>query len=1286
VSSQKLEFILDAKVGDFKKNLTAAKGDISKLISAVKELETGPGAGHKASAELKAANDQAKQLLATLRQIKAEGVKNQSQLPPGQKASVAGGLLQVQAGFQAANPRILNAAQAKAEAAATREQARAQAQAAREAAQAAREQARAQAQAAREEAQAAKAQMQAERAAEMAKRNKMRSMITERYALYDVSRIAQQASTALIGFAEASFQAQAAQQAAFAQITKTQVGIKGSGEALVELKKQLIDLSTTIPFTFQELSNIGMLGAQLGIKTKDIAEFTKVVAQFATITGMSVEETSMGFGKLANLLGLNANQYEALGSAIAATGVSSAATEAQIMSTAGQIAAIGKSAGLSASEIIGLSSAFASLKISPYEARGSLQMTFRTINDSVRTFQSSVGKGNEVLKTFAEISGLTQKQFVDGWSDKNGGSTEVFNKFVKGLTNVNISTALSKLKLDSVYAAKALTSLGNNTKLVFEQIAIAKKEGATGTFLDKSFATQADLLQTKLKELQNSFDALSAAASSNPVLIQILTSWLDLIKRINVGFTHLLNDNGILSGAAGIVMALTAILGIGLSVIAMVAIGAAGFLALKTAIFTAAENSLFASNSFIGMAASLMGITPTAASATVALEEVAVAEETVAVGATAAATAARVLKIALATTGIGIVLLLVGALADGLLSAGDAASTTGKGLDEATASIKKYKEALSASQQEMQDFVNFMLESDNNARALNNSMYDLGQSVQKNGTYFGNLTAAGRANMDSLGSLIGVITKGSTDSQDLANKLYALEQGLIQSGKASKDAIIPIENLLVGLAAEGVTPTITSIADMKAFIEGLKASANGAAATVKTLTQYVSDLGNTLTSAFSKRYGVEAAHDAITSSWIDIKNAVDAAKTSIEDATAALPALMTKQQQLTTKISFISGFGDTQRLRDLKAELASVNAEIISKNKTIADSQAIVNKTLIGNSAAAIDNRAKMRGMITSGNEYLTSLLNSGKTNAFVKTEASRLSKEFVAQGVASGYSKKELEAYLKFFKTDFTTVMDGVSKVSTVTIKVNGLDAAKAAVAEFVASVNTSLSNIKAPDFKAPGASAVGTLANQHVATQVIGKQGLAGEAYSSLSGTQIDASRKGKAIPDTSAIKGFHEVVRHRDAEQKKFASMNPIDQWNWGGVHDALIKKLELQIAGFNTKYGFGYASGGFVSGPGTSKSDSIPARLSNGEFVMSASAVKTYGTGFMNALNQQQPVRSMPSSMAVSGGASSQVVYLSPADRNLLQQAINRPVTLQTTDRIIADSANRGNVKLARRASN
>lgn len=48
----------------------------------------------------------------------------------------------------------------------------------------------------------------------------------------------------------------------------------------------------------------------------------------------------------------------------------------------------------------------------------------------------------------------------------------------------------------------------------------------------------------------------------------------------------------------------------------------------------------------------------------------------------------------------------------------------------------------------------------------------------------------------------------------------------------------------------------------------------------------------------------------------------------------------------------------------------------------------------------------------------------------------------------------------------------------------------------------------------------------------------------------------------------------------------------------------------------------ARGGYIMGPGTETSDSILARLSRGEFVLKAKAVKHYGLSFLQQLNQMQ----------------------------------------------------------------
>lgn len=71
-------------------------------------------------------------------------------------------------------------------------------------------------------------------------------------------------------------------------------------------------------------------------------------------------------------------------------------------------------------------------------------------------------------------------------------------------------------------------------------------------------------------------------------------------------------------------------------------------------------------------------------------------------------------------------------------------------------------------------------------------------------------------------------------------------------------------------------------------------------------------------------------------------------------------------------------------------------------------------------------------------------------------------------------------------------------------------------------------------------------------------------------------------------------------------------------------------------------FGFASGGYISGPGTSTSDSIPAMLSNGEYVISADAVSRVGAPLLDAINQGRSIRHFASGGLVSGSGGSGII--------------------------------------------
>lgn len=95
----------------------------------------------------------------------------------------------------------------------------------------------------------------------------------------------------------------------------------------------------------------------------------------------------------------------------------------------------------------------------------------------------------------------------------------------------------------------------------------------------------------------------------------------------------------------------------------------------------------------------------------------------------------------------------------------------------------------------------------------------------------------------------------------------------------------------------------------------------------------------------------------------------------------------------------------------------------------------------------------------------------------------------------------------------------------------------------------------------------------------------------------------------------------------------------------------------------------AGGGYIRGPGTGTSDSIPAWLSNGEFVIRAAAVRKFGAGFFAALNSLR----MPQGFNMGGlvrGFQQSMASLSPAPMRFADGGLvaapagsaGRPVTL------------------------
>lgn len=114
-----------------------------------------------------------------------------------------------------------------------------------------------------------------------------------------------------------------------------------------------------------------------------------------------------------------------------------------------------------------------------------------------------------------------------------------------------------------------------------------------------------------------------------------------------------------------------------------------------------------------------------------------------------------------------------------------------------------------------------------------------------------------------------------------------------------------------------------------------------------------------------------------------------------------------------------------------------------------------------------------------------------------------------------------------------------------------------------------------------------------------------------------------------------------------------------------------------------FGKVFASGGSVAGPGTGTSDSIPAMLSNGEYVLNAQAVDRLGVPFLNGLNTGRLRGFASGGLVGSGGA-----YNRPASVASSSSSTSNSITLNVSAldaSSFADFLARGGMQVLKQAT-
>jgi TP901 family phage tail tape measure protein len=220
--------------------------------------------------------------------------------------------------------------------------------------------------------------------------------------------------------------------------TAAAVGLGLTAKAAMDWESAWAGVTKTV--TGEEIAGVAEAAGQLGVKRQDVAAFTKTMIDLGETTNLSADEASTSIAQFSNIMGIGADQASRLGASLVALGNDGASTEADIMSMGLRIAGAGRTAGLTAPQVLAVASALASVGIEA-EAGGS------AISRVMTQIESDVTSGSDVVAEYARVAGMSAEDFATAWQRDAAGA---LTSFVQGLGAMQASGEDTTAVLDEL--------------------------------------------------------------------------------------------------------------------------------------------------------------------------------------------------------------------------------------------------------------------------------------------------------------------------------------------------------------------------------------------------------------------------------------------------------------------------------------------------------------------------------------------------------------------------------------------------------------------------------------------------------------------------------------------------------------------------------------------------------------------------------------------------------------------------------------------------------------------
>ena len=332
-------------------------------------------------------------------------------------------------------------------------------------------------------------------------------------------------TTPVLALGTASVKASMEFESAFASVRKT---VDATEEEYESLSASVKQMSTEIATSSSTIAEVMANSGQLGIQKDYLVDFTRTMIDLGNSTDISADEAATAIAQFANVTRMAQTDFGRFGSALVDLGNNFATTESAIMNMATRLAAAGSQVGLTQPQILGFATALSSVGLEA-EAGGT------AFSKAMIQMQVAVETGNDSLKDFAKVAGMTTDEFKALWKSDPAGAIEAFIVGLSKMDEQGISAiaTLEEMGLTEVRLRDTLLRATNATELFSEAQETANEAWEENVALSNEASKRYATTESKLKNLKNT--AILAAQrigdDLNPTIQNLIDGAKDLLEK-----------------------------------------------------------------------------------------------------------------------------------------------------------------------------------------------------------------------------------------------------------------------------------------------------------------------------------------------------------------------------------------------------------------------------------------------------------------------------------------------------------------------------------------------------------------------------------------------------------------------------------------------------------------------------------------------------------------------------------------------------------------------------------